>query len=54
MNNDFLQNKVYNYFNIGDAKALIKLKEKWSRFFFNKYKSLDFGIRFKNKIRTNI
>ena len=39
-----------NYFNIGDAKTLIKLKEKYGLFY--KYKSLDFGIKIKNKLRT--
>ena len=28
MNQDLAHNKVYNYFNIGDAKALVKLKKK--------------------------
>ena len=28
MNKYLAQNKVYNYFNIGDSKTLIKLKEK--------------------------
>ena len=28
MNKHFAQNKVYNYFNIGDAKTLLNLKEK--------------------------
>ena len=28
MNKELAQNKVYNYFNTGDPKTLIKLKEK--------------------------
>ena len=28
INKDLAQNKMYNYFNIGDAKTLVKLKEK--------------------------
>ena len=28
MNKDLVQNKVFNYFNTGDAKTLVKLKEK--------------------------
>ena len=28
INNDLAQNKVYNYFNIGDAKTLIEMNEK--------------------------
>ena len=28
MNKDLAQNKVYNHFKIGDAKTLLKLKEK--------------------------
>ena len=28
MNKDLAQNKVYNYFNIGDAKTLIEINEK--------------------------
>ena len=41
MNKDLSQNKVGNYFNIGDGKTLVKL-----------YKSLDFGIKFERKLRT--
>ena len=29
---DLAQIKVYTYFNIGDAKTLVKLKEKYSKF----------------------
>ena len=28
INKDLAQNKVFNYFNTGDAKTLVKLKEK--------------------------
>ena len=34
MNQDLAQNKVYNYLNIGDAKTLAKLKEKYSIHYF--------------------
>ena len=50
MNKDLAQNKVFNYFNTGDAKTLVNLKEKYSALFY-KYKSLDFGIKVK-KLRT--
>ena len=32
MTKDLTQIKVYTYFNIGDAKTLVKLKEKWRKF----------------------
>ena len=32
MTKDLIQIKVYTYFNIGDAKTLVKLKEKLSKF----------------------
>ena len=53
MNKNLVQNKMYNYFDIGDAKTLVKLKEKYSTLFY-KYKRLDFGIKCKNKTRLAI
>ena len=32
MTKDWTQIKVYTYFNIGDAKTLVKLKEKYGKF----------------------
>ena len=32
MTKDLIQIKVYTYFNIGDARTLVKLKEKLSKF----------------------
>ena len=51
INKDLAQSKVYNYFNIGDAKTG-KIEEKVEHTLFYKYKGLDFGIKFKNKLRT--
>ena len=51
MNKNLTQNKVYNYFNIGDVKTG-KIERKVEYNLFYKYKSLYFGIKCKNKLRT--
>ena len=33
MNKDLAQNKLYNYFEIGDAKTSVKLKKKYGALF---------------------
>ena len=48
MSKDLSQNKVYNYFHIGDAKTA-KVEGKVEYTFFYKNKSLGFG----KKIRTS-
>ena len=53
INKNLAQNKMHNYFNIGEAKTLVKLKEKYSTLFY-KYKSLDFGVKCKNQTRLAV
>ena len=52
MNKDLAQNKMFNYFIIGDAKRDGKIEGKVEYTLFYHYKSLDFGITFKSKLRT--
>ena len=40
MNKYLAQNKVYNYFDVGDAKTLVKFKKKKSKLFFISTKTL--------------